>query len=710
VVRATVRRVKVRTFCRVCEPSCGLVAEVEDGRLVDLKADFDHPVTKGYACHKGMATLDIHHDPDRLSVPMRRTPGGEWVAVDWDEAVTDIAARLGAILDEHGPEAVGLYSGNPLAFNALAGAATGALVAGLGLRRTFSSGTQDCANKFVASQAVYGTSTVHPIPDLANTDLCLIIGGNPRVSQGSFFSIPNVVKELRQASARGATILFLNPRRVETAERGIGDTIQIKPDTDVYLLAALLTEIDRLGGFDERVLREHGARVQELRAFVHRYDAERVADVTGVPAATTLDLARRWVAAEAASVYASTGVNMGRQGTIAYWLVQMLSFVTGNLDRAGGNLKSDGFYPNARAGAGVPERSYGTTEWGSLRRGSLPGNLMADAILDSDRPVRAMLVVAGNPLLSIGGGDRLRKAFEQLELVVCIDLYRNATGELAHYTLPSTDMLEREDLNVVNVGLSYRPFAQYTPAVVEPQGERRPEWWICHRLLQAMGRPSLLDSDEPDLWGKWRHMLARGAGLDLDAMRADPGPIALAPPEPGRFFDAQVQTADGRVDCCPPVFAPALERAEALFVELAAEASSGSTRLKLITRRDAWMMNSWFRNVPGLTERPGRDDNPLFIHPSDAAARGLADGGAVRVWNEHGSLEATVRFDDELLPGVVAMAHGWGNRGTTGMRVAQAHPGVNANALLPSGPGSFEPLSSQAHMTGVPVEVEAARS
>jgi anaerobic selenocysteine-containing dehydrogenase len=154
------------------------------------------------------------------------------------------------------------------------------------------------------------------------------------------------------------------------------------------------------------------------------------------------------------------------------------------------------------------------------------------------------------------------------------------------------------------------------------------------------------------------------------------------------------------------VFGPALERAAALFDDLAAEPPG---TLKLITRRDAWMMNSWFRNVPRMT-RPGRDDNPLFMHPDDATSRGLAEGTRARVWNVHGEVVATVAFDPDLLPGVVAMAHGWGNRGTNGMRVAQDHPGVNANALVPSGPGSFEPLSSQAHMTGVPVEVEPSPS
>src|SRR3546814_2543072 len=109
---------------------------------------------------------------------------------------------------------------------------------------------------------------------------------------------------------------------------------------------------------------------------------------------------------------------MGRQGTLAYGLVQMLAFATGRLDAVGGNMKSDGFYPNSKAGAADAARMYADAEWGALRRGALPGNLMADAILDSDEPVRAMIVVAGNPLLSIGGGDRMHKALELLELLV----------------------------------------------------------------------------------------------------------------------------------------------------------------------------------------------------------------------------------------------------------------------------------------------------
>ena len=695
----------IRTFCRICEPSCGLVARVDDGVLIRLSPDRDHPVTKGYACHKGLAGVDVHNDPDRLDVPRLRAVDGTWRHVTWDEAMASTARALRAIIDQYGASAIGAYVGNPTAFNALGSLHTHAMLRALGVRRTFTSGTQDCANKFVASEAVFGSANVHPIPDLDNTDLCLIIGENPRASQGSFWSIPNFIGELRRATARGARIVFVNPRRIETAEKGIGDTVLIRPDTDVYFLAALLHEIDARGGFNEGVIAMHGSNVAGLREFIAPYDADAVAAVTAVPASTTRELAEAWIATPAASVHASTGINMGRQGTLAYWLVQMLSFVTGRLDTPGGNLKSDGFYPNARSGAGEPAAGYTDTEFGRLRRGALPGTLMSHAVLDSEDPIRAMIVVAGNPLLSIAGQERLRKAFEQLELLVVVDIYPSATAELAHVVLPSTDSYEREDLNIVNLGTSARPFAQYTPAVVEPAAERRPEWWIAHRLLQEMGLPSILDEAEPDPWAKWRHMLERGSGVQLADLQQSGAPMVLPVPTPGTFYDTQVHTGDGRIDCCPASFADALQRCSTMFAASVAEISGGT--LRLIHQRDAWMHNSWFANVPRM-KRNGRTTNPLSINPADAADRGLADGDAVTVTSDAGEIETVVRVDDDLLAGVVSMVHGWGHQCSPQLLVAHANPGANPNVLLPVGSGSYEPLSSQAHMTGIAVQVCAS--
>jgi anaerobic selenocysteine-containing dehydrogenase len=693
----------VRTFCRVCEPACGLVAHVRDERLEKLAPDREHPISRGFACHKGMLGAEIHNDPDRLNFPQRRAGNGSLERLSWDEAIDGVAGALRRIVAQHGPSAIASYVGNPTAFNTLAGPAIGAFCAQLGVRRTFSSGTQDCANKFAGSEAVFGSSTIHPIPDLAHTELCLLFGANPRVSHGSFLSIADPAGVLKQARRRGAKLYFVNPREIESAEPG--ETVLIRPDTDLYFMAALLAELETLGALDRELLREQGAHVDELLAFVRRYPAERAARVTGVPAEVTRRIARELAAARGASVHMSTGVNMGRQGTLAYWLLHMLSFATGNLDRRGGNILSVGFYAAAKAGRREFDKSFADTEFGRLRRGSLPGNLLADAILDAQQPVRALVVVAGNPLLSIGGESRLREALQSLELLVVVDLYQNATGEYAHYLLPATDMFERADVNITGLGLQYQPYVQFTEPVVAAQHERRQEWWIYARLSQALGHKSALDGshDESALFGRIDHML-RSRGHSLAELRQSEGGLVFDPLTPGRFYAEQLQTADGRVDCCPPAFADALIRAERIFGELEAE---GPTRLKLVTRRDPYMHNSWYANVPAM-KRGERDRNRLYVHPEDAAARGLADGAAARLSNQHGSLELEVRCDATLARGVVALTHGWGNRGSTGLHVAAQSPGVNANALLPSGPDSFEPLSSQAFMTGIPVELAPA--
>jgi anaerobic selenocysteine-containing dehydrogenase len=685
-----------------------MIATVEDGAISALKPDKDHPITKGFVCHKGIYGLDIHNDPDRLNTPLRRTPAGDYEEIDWETAITEIAQKLRAILDRHGATAIGSYNGNPLAFNSLFGPNFGAFMGQVGGTKNFSSGTQDCANKFAGSEAVFGTRTMHPLPDIENTNYLLIFGENPAISHMSFMSIADPVGKLREAEDRGAKIIFVNPRSIETA-RHVGEVLHIRPDTDVYFLAALIHEIDELDGFDENIIASHGENIDGLRKVIAQYPAERVAGITGIPAETIKQTARDFVAAPGAAAHMSTGLNMGRQGTLAYWLIHMLTFVTGNLGRKGGNFYSLGFYsrsPNAGAkGVGV---DYMETPFGQIRRPggvgiALPGNLMADYIANPADPIRAMFINAGNPILSMGGEARMRDALEELDLLVCMDIYRNATGEYADYVLPATDALEREDVNITGVGLQYRPSIQFTEGVVAPQHERKPEWWFYGRLCQAMGFKSIFDeTDEPDLWGRVDAML-KSRDHTMDELR-ETGVIEFETSKPEDIFHQHIQTEDQRVDCCPPSFAPAIDRMSKIFGELEGESDDA---LKLITKRDAYMMNSWYANLPKM-KRKERAQNYLFMHPDDAENRQLKDGQQVRVYNDNGAVKIELKVSDDLMPGVVAMTHGWGNAKTSGMKVAQKTPGANANALLPTGPGSFEPLSNQSHMTGVPVEVSAA--
>lgn len=688
------------TFCRVCEPSCALIAEVENNEIVSLKPDKDHPITKGFACHKGIATLEIHQDPDRLMYPQVRV-NGELQRVSWDDAAPGIADRLKAIKDQYGSKAIASYGGNPLAFNALAGPAIGSFLVKNEVRSNFSSGTQDCTNKFAGSEAVFGSSTIHPIPDIERTDFLLAFGANPRISHMSFISIADPVKALRDAEKRGAKLRFVDPRINETL-KGIGEIVQVNPDTDVYLMAALLNHLEASGQFDEDYLAEHADRVAELKTFIADYTPEKVAPVVGISADEIRALADEFSAANSAAVYMSTGVNMGRQGTIAYWLLFMLSVCTGNFDKPGGNYYGKGFYPAAKAGRVSGESPFFETEFGEIRkiRGSLPGNLMADMIESGQ--IKAMVVISGNPLISVGNSKRLKAAFEKLEFLMVIDIYPNATASVADYVLPATDMYEREDINMCGLGMQHQPFVQYTNFIVPPKAERRPEWWILGKIEQAQGFDSVLDHiDETNLFGRLDHML-KHSETSVEDMKTRPHQTAVLDRNlPGGFFDEWIQTESRRVDCCPPIFTEALGRCAEIFSEL----TENEQPLKLISRRTNYMVNSWFHNVKSL-KRSKQQNNPLYMHPDDARARNLGDGSKVRIHNTNGDIESLVSLDEDLKPGTVAMTHGWGHQ-NTGMNVAKQYPGTNANELLPSGPGSFEKLSNQAFMTGVPVEVEA---
>ena len=698
---------RVHTFCRICEPHCALVAEVDEGRI-RLLPDREHPVHRGFACHKGLQFTEVHEDPDRLNHPRRRlspkTEAAAFENVAWAEALDDIAGRLSLLCASSGPESVGVYFGNPSGFNSTGRETAVKFARALGVRYAFGSGTQDCANKFAASEAVFGTVNLHPIPDFEHTNHLLVIGANPRVSHLSFVQMADAMGALRRIVQRGGTVRHVNPRRTESVSPATGDLVQIKPDSDLYLLAAMIEEIRQQGWVDQEALKRHGERVDELFAFTARFPCERVAPVVGVATDVIRAMAQDFATAKSASLHVSTGVNMGRQGTLAYWLAQMLSLVTGNLGRRGGNIYSPGYFPAATVGRRQPGDPFFETDFGPLRRvaGNLPANLLAEHI--ESGKVKALIVSAGNPVLSVGGGDRLRRAMAQLELCVVIDIYPSATAELADYALPATDWLERADLNSLSLGFQPQPFVQHTDAVVPPKFERRNEWWILASLAERLDLPLPVKPDGSGLNSRHDRQLA-AAGLSMEALGQLPsGTHVLPPPAPETLLELGIQSPSGRIDCCPPLFESALQRAEALFEELLAEPAH---QLKLITRRTNTMLNSWFANLPSL-KRDYALDNPLYMHPEDAERLGLDETAEVRVESASGAVIATLSLDDSLRPGVVAMTHGWGHRASPSLKVASNHPGVNVNALLPSGIGSFEALSNQAHMTGIPVDVRAA--
>jgi anaerobic selenocysteine-containing dehydrogenase len=391
-----------------------------------------------------------------------------------------------------------------------------------------------------------------------------------------------------------------------------------------------------------------------------------------------------------------TGGNMGRQGTLVYWLLQMLNLVTGNLAQPGGGLlRGTG---SGERFAELPDRFFDSPV-GTVRHvwGHVPANLMADYIHAADEPMRALIVIGGNPIMAVPGEERLRSAFPELELLVTIDLYRSATAELSDYVLPASDWLERADYR--GGGIAIAPTAQYSDAVVEPIGDRAEEWWILARIEQELGLPSALDAGV-DFAKAVCDAMAAAAGTTVEELRALPSHTKVLPPYESLSIEDAVAYTDGRIDCCPPSFAPLLERAREIFAELRAEPPD---TLKLVQWRNRRQHNSWGRRLVPRLREGAHANNPVFLCPDDAAARSLAEGDAVTVRSAAGSVDTVLGIDTALRPGVVALSHGYGER--TADDPPDVEVGVNVNRLLPSGPGSFERYSNMAFMVGVPVEV-----
>lgn len=700
---------RVSTYCRICEPQCALIATVDEEQVIRLQPDKDHPVHKGFACHKGLNFVELNKDPDRINYPQVRTNDkqadvGQFEDADWDSISAKIAQRIQEISDTHGGDAIGLYVGNPSAFNSTGREAARRFARSIGVRYSFGSGTQDCSNKFAASEAVFGTANLHPIPDFKHTQYFLSIGSNPKISHVSFVHMTNPMAALRGIVARGGKVVHVNPRKIESATPTTGEVVQIKPDTDVYLLAALINEIHKNQLFDDKFIENNSININALWNFCSSYSAQDVAPVVGLDADTITEIARDFATAEGASIHMSTGVNMGRQGTLAYWLVQMLSLITGNLGRRGGNIYSPGYFPAATVGKPKSDNPFYDTQFGELRRiaGSLPGNLLIDHI--EAGLVKALICMSGNPLLSMAGDRRLQEAFKKLELLVVIDIYPNATANYADYLLPATDWLERSDVNSVSVGFQPEPYVQYTDAVVAPAFERRPEWWIFGRLLQALGLPSELDQESTEPMAKIDRQLS-SAGLSLTQLKTQPSHTIMLPaPDPAWLFDIAVQNDDAKVNCFPALMSRGQAACHEHFAELREEPAD---TLKLITLRTNYMVNSWLHNLPSL-KRDVALDNPLHMHSKDAIRLGFEDGNEVIVTNENGTVVANLVINDDLREGVVAMTHGWGHANNPRLQLAHNHPGTNVNALLPTGAGSFDPLSNMSFMTGIPVNVSAS--
>ncbi len=464
------------TYCRICEAACGMVATVQDGRVTKLRPDRDHPLSQGYACPKGIAMLEVHDDPDRVTRPLRRRPDGDFEPVSWEVALDEITARMALLIEAHGGRSIGWYMGNPGAFSYSHPIWVKGFLDALGSQHYYTASSQDVSNRFAASALLYGSPAIVPIPDLQRTSFLLIVGANPLVSHGSLLTAPRIKDQLHAITARGGRVVVVDPRRSETA--GAFEHVPVRPDSDAWLLLSLLHVVFAEGLADEAALADQTVGSAWLRGVVARHAPQDTQERTGVPADDVRALARDLATAGSAAVYGRTGSCLGRHGTLVAFLLDALNAVTGNLDRPGGAVfgRPAIAIDEAAAKAGLDSYATKRSRIGGFPEvlGAMPAALIGEEILTpGDGALRALVVSSGNPVLSVPDGGALGEALQQLELLVSIDLYVNETNRHADYVLPATSFLEREDIPLPLLGFYTTPCSCSGRRPSSPRGARR---------------------------------------------------------------------------------------------------------------------------------------------------------------------------------------------------------------------------------------------
>lgn len=716
------------TFCRICENQCGLIATVEDNRITHIEPDKDHVVTQGYACIKGLSFEKVRQSQDRLTSPLKRE-NGKFVPISWDRALSEIGCKIRSLRSQYGDESVGAYFGNPISFSPLMPIFWTAFGQGLNTHKVYNTGSLDCNNKFLVSQHLYGSPMALTFPDIDHIECLIVIGANPAISKMSFINLPDPVRRLQEIEQRGGKVVHINPRRTETA-KSVGEHVFIRPDTDVFMLLGFLNEVLAREAVNRERISQFMTGYEQLHTLCAAWTAEKQAEVTGISAEKLRALVSQYLSANGAALYASTGINQGSNGTLAFWLLEVINAITGNLDRQGGSLMGLGIIDYGKATKTADDEVF-HSRIGNTRSflGALPSPLMADEILEpGDDRVRAMFVLSGNPMLTNTNSAKMGKALEALELLVCIDIVRNETAEFADYILPGTHFAERPDIPFSFLslsGLAPRPWFQYTDRLVDPPGDCRDELWIIHQLAKVCGAPLfgsrafqfLLNAGsrlgKTPLLGKYlTPMPERFLGLvsrlgkqgGLRALRKLPHGKALPAIRGNSYLGQRVLTDDAKVHLAAPLFVElAAQRLDSSFASAAAEHGE----YKMITKRERFSHNSWAHNDPAFVKGK-RERNYLYIHPRDAEQLGCRDGDSVEVSNDVGSVISIAALSDDLMPGTVALPHGWGHRAAGGLSVANRTSGVNANLLAADGPDRIEPYSGMAQFNGVTVKLHRA--
>ncbi len=700
------------SFCRFCHANCAMLVDTVGDKVAAVRGDPDDPVYGGYTCQKGRQLAEAHNHPTRLLKHQRRSGDG-FTEATTEEALSDIAARLRRIVDQHGPHSVAIYCGTSAFQNSAGLSAALGFANGIGTRNFYTSVTLDQPAKvYTALRLGQWGGGVHSFNE---AEACIFVGNNPLVSH---FAPPGGVppfspsRRLRDRLDKGLQIVVIDPRETEVAKLAQLH-LQVKPGEDAAVLAAIANVMLKEGLYDRAFCQQHVGDLSAFAQAVEPFTPELAAERAGVKAADIVTAARIFGSVKKGAVTTGTGPEMAGQGNLVAWLVSAINIVGGRFNREGEVSPVPRIFTPAAAprvaevvpparpwGEGFPaSRFRGLTQLGF----EMPCNVLADEILTpGEGQVKAFLNIGGNPIVAFPNPEKMARALDSLELLVSVDIRMSQTARRSHWVLAPTMCLERDDITNLSEWWFEEPYARYTSALVPPPGETLDEfemlWELCHRMGTPMplaGGPAPMDRRPTKT--EFLDLASAGCRVLPSQVKADtPDGRHHIYPEHDLVTQPGNRDAAAKFDLVP----------DTLVSELHATLSADALRdfpFRLVSRRSAHVFNSSGHQYAALAKK-GRT-NFAWMNPADMAGLGLEDEQRVEITGKRGTLTGFVKADPAVRTGVISMSHAFGDVGEPGKDVAR----IGAiTARLVDETVDYEPITGQSLQSAIPVRVSAA--
>jgi anaerobic selenocysteine-containing dehydrogenase len=723
--------------CHLCETMCGIEIEHDGEQVIAIRGDKNDVLSQGNICPKATGIQDIHTCPDRLRKPLKRvrknpaekSHDDEWVEIEWDEAIEYAAGELARIQNQHGRDSIGQYFGRSTAHNIGTLLAVAPVQKIFGSRNIYTGSTVDQMPHNFVWHHMLGHQFLCTIPDINRTDYYLMLGTNPKVSNGAQMSTgANTWKKLNAIRERGGKCVLIDPRRTESAKY-MDEHHFIRPHADAMFLIGIIQTIFARGLARPGRMAGHINGWDEIEPLVRQFDLDRIAKVTTIPREDIERIAEEFATAKRPVCYGRTGISMVQFAGLTQWLMQVLNVIVGSMDEIGGMM-----FPKTA----IESLPLTNSSWDSYRSrvsgrpefsGEFPMAILGEEIMTpGEGQIRGLLGLAGNMVLSMADGHHSEKALQALEFYVAVDPYLNETTRFADIILPPAGPLEKGHYDMFYHLYDTINWSKYSQPLFITEQSR---WTDFEIFTELMGRFATLRAQNPlkKFLISCAHKLVRATltaerivaigirmgpyGKGMNPFKKDALSLQKLKDNPHGVFLGDLQytfpeglyTQDKKINLAPEVFVNDLPRLKTYFVDGGMEAQQAESEFDLqiisrLTNRTLGWMHHSYRLIKG------KNPCELMINPADAEARDITADSLVTVTSRAGQIQLPVIITDEMMPGVVCMPHLWGhNRKNTRQRVANANPGVSMNDITDV--TVIDELTGNAIVNGVPVKVES---